>query len=520
MTDRTPPDDAFDDPYGDGDPFDDADDLRDDPFSDVRDETGSPDPFDLEPVLEDEDDYQNTPNSYNVRNIVLIASGGFVLVLVVFLFSMGGSGDPAGRLQVEEGANGLPLEATPPDISLRPVDPNAGLPADDDLAMLLEDPALAQGGYGSYASTAPPPPRSSRGGGAAPAGDREPTYRDLRREAFRAALGGQRPSVAGAPSVPENAAVLGQPQYVVDAAGNVLPLPPGYAEAYQSGAVQQASQWSGGVAAPSGGSNAMRQAETQAQPRFSPFTLAQGTLINVVLETAVHSDVPGLVTFRTTEDVYDRHRRYVLIPRGSQITAFTDEVVGDRLIVDAARLNLPDGRSVDFANAALHDAQGRLGLTDEVDRHTLSRVGAGALQAATGVASTVAGRRVGRRTVVIRNADGSISEVPIADDIEAEAARRGTQGAERSVREATRGALNRPNTIRLNPGLRAVVALHGDVDLGGPYYQTGSVPAGRSPYDVRPQRQRSGATPAFGRPPQIPDPPAVRGPVRTAGVRR
>ncbi len=97
MTDRTDPfDDAGDEPH----------DFRDDPFADVRADTYAADPddpFDLEPVLDD-DEAQNTPNSYNVRNIVLIASGGFVLVLVVFLFSMSGDGTEAGRLQVSDGA--------------------------------------------------------------------------------------------------------------------------------------------------------------------------------------------------------------------------------------------------------------------------------------------------------------------------------------------------------------------------------------------------------------------------------
>ena len=520
MTDRTPRDDAFDDSFDDsfGD-FDGApDDLRDDPFADVRDDAyaaDGTDPFDLEPVLDDED-FQNTPNSYNVRNIVLIASGGFVLVLVVFLFSMGGEGAEAGRLQMEAGA-GVPMEATPPDLSLRPVQADPGLAPDDDLSMLLEDPALAQGGYGSYTSTAPAPqPRRSA---ASTPGDRPPSYRELRREAYLAALGRQR-ALAGTP--PQAPAGLEQGGYVVDAAGNVLQIAPGYAAptAGANGTLQPAAQWSGGVAAASGESGAMRQAGTRAQPRFSPFTLAQGTLVNVVLETAVQSDTPGLVTFRTTEDVYDRHRRYVLVPRGSQITAMTDEVVGDRLLIDASRLNLPDGRSVDFARAALHDAQGRLGLTDEVDRHTLSRVGAGALQAAAGVGAAVAGRRVARQTVVIRNPDGSVSEVPIADDVQDEAVYRGTRGGERAVYSATQSALTRANTIRLNPGLRAVVVFHDDVDLGGPYYEAGQVPAGRSPYDVRPQRGQGSATPVFGRPPQIPAPPPARTPVRTAGARR
>ena len=503
MTDRPDDYDDLDDEYGD-DPFAD---LRDDP---VVAERAADDPFEVEPVLDGED-YQNTPNSYNVRNIVLIASGGFVLVLVAFLFSLGGSGD-AGGPRVDVDTSQRPVEATPPDLTQR-AQPYPTAPPDDDLSALLEDPALSAGGYGTYTTNEPPPPQTRpRSSSSASPSNRPPTYRELRREAFLAALGRGQGRTESPGEAPATAPGGG---YVVDDAGNVYQL--AGTGAPGGGFVQPAVQRP--PAPPSGASAGagMRQATTRVQPQFSTSTLAQGTLVNVVLETAVHSDTPGLVTFRTTEDVYDRHRRAVLVPRGSQVVAETGGVIGDRLLVDAIRLNLPDGRSVDFAAAALHDAQGRMGLADLVDRHTLSRVGAGALQAATGVATTVAGRRAARSTVVFRNADGSTSEVPIGDDVEDEALRRGTNGADRAVRSATERALARPNTVRLRPGLRAVVVFRDDVDMGAPYYPGGAVPVGRSPFDVRPPTSRQPAPP--GRP-RIPPPPPARTTVRTVGAQR
>ena len=504
MTDRPAPDDDGLDPFAD---------YRDD--YDAEPDGGAHDPFDAEPVLAD-GDLQNTPNSYNVRNIVLIASGGFVLVLVAFLFSLGG-GDPDGQLEVAEGANRLPVEATPPDILSRPEAYADAPPPDDDLSALLDDPALSSGGYGTYTSAAPPPPpRTSAPRASAPAassGSREPSYRELRQQAFLAALG-RAPQQAGPGEAPAGA-YAADPYaggYTVDANGVVTPLAP------QGGGVQQVGLRSAMPPAAPPATAAVRQAGTRVQPQFSAFTLAQGTLVNVVLETAVHSDTPGLVTFRTTEDVYDRHRRYVLVPRGSQVVGQAGGVAGDRLRVQAIRLNLPDGRSVDFSDADLHDAQGRLGLADLVDRHTLARVGAGALQAATGIASTVAGRRVGRNTVVFRNADGTTSEVPVGDDVAAEAARRGTAGAERGVQSATERTLSRANTVRLRPGLRAVVVFRDDVDLGAPYYQGGAVPVGRSPFDVRPPTQRRAGAPVPPPGPRVPAPPPARTLVRTAGT--
>ncbi|MEM6925484.1 MAG: TrbI/VirB10 family protein [Myxococcota bacterium] len=495
------------------------DDFGADPFADVRDgdtEAASTDPFDLEPVLDD--DYQNTPNSYNVRNIVLIAAGGFVLVLVAFLFSLGG-GDEAGRLAVDEGANSLPLEATPPDVTMRPVQAGPAYP-EEDLSLLLDDPVLAAGGSGGYGA---PAPRA-----AAPSGPSEPTYRDLRREAFLAAIG--KPARRSVEDMPAGQA---QPAYVVDAMGNVIGPAPGtdipnavYGNAASGqaggpgGGMTQFASQRGGRAAPRGaGGAARRPAGPQAQAEFTDFTLPQGTLINVALETEVNSDIDGVIIARTVEDIYDRTRRHVVIPRGSQIVSVYGggDVVGECLVSTVSRLNLPDGRSVDFSNADLHDLQGRRCLKDIVNRHTGSKIGAGLLQAAAGIGSAVAGRRVRREVVLIRNPDGSTSEVPLADDVSAEAARRGADGANDAVRSSTQRTLERPNTVILRAGLRALVVVTDDIDMGRPYYNFGPVPTGRSPFDVRPSpRTRPAGAPVRPNGPNIPPPPPVRTPVRTA----
>ena len=531
-------------PSGEPDGFDD-DDFGDDPFADYRADTpdaspttfaddGADDPFDLEPVLED-GEFQNTPNSYNVRNIVLIAAGGFVLVLVAFLFSMGG-GEEDGRLAVDGGAGQIPLEATPPDITMRPEAAGDVYAQDEDLSYLLGGD-MASGGGGSYVQSGPAPrpvASSASPGGAA---SREPTYRDRRREAFLSAIG--RPSRRSVEQMPAGG---GQPTYIVDALGNVIgPAPGAGADAAYgqggagyapNGLVQPASAQSGGQRpggrggsswrpGQAGGAPAMRAANVMAEPEFSTFTLPKGTLINVSLETEVNSDGQGVFIARTVEDVYDRTRRHVLIPRGSQIvsTYSRRDVIGSRLNANVERLNLPDGRSVDFDRAGLYDAQGRRGLTDIVHRHTGSRLGAGLLQAATGIGSAVAGRRVRRETVLIRNPDGSTSEVPLEDDLSAEAAQRGANGANSAVRSATEETLARPNTVVLRAGLRGVIVVEDDIDMGRPYYTQGAVPTGRSPYDVRPARRGAGAgPPRIPNGPYVPPPPPVRSSVQTVAA--
>ena len=530
-------DDGFDDDFG-ADPFADVrDDASDASPAAFSSDDGADDPFDLEPVLED-DAYQNTPNSYNVRNIVLIAAGGFVLVLVAFLFSMGG-GEEDGRLAVDAEAGQIPLEATPPDITMRPEAAGDVYAEEEDLSYLLGGD-MANGGGGSYVQSGPAPrPVASAVSSSGAAASREPTYRDRRRDAFLSAIG--RPSRRSVEQMPAGS---GQPTYIVDALGNVIgPAPGAGADAAYgqggagygaNGLIQPASvpsasgtsgartgsSWRPGPAGTPGGA-AMRAANVMAQPEFSTFTLPKGTLINVSLETEVNSDGQGVFIARTVEDIYDRTRRHVLIPRGSQIvsTYSRRDVVGSRLNANVERLNLPDGRSVDFKSAGLYDAQGRRGLTDIVHRHTGSRLGAGLLQAATGIGSAVAGRRVRRETVLIRNPDGSTSEVPLEDDLSAEAAQRGANGANSAVRSATEETLSRPNTVVLRAGLRGVIVVEDDIDMGRPYYTQGAVPTGRSPYDVRPARRGAGAgPPQIPSGPYVPAPPPVRSTVRTVAA--
>ena len=502
----------------------------------------SADPFEAEPVLAD--DEQNQPNSYNVRNILLLATGGFVLLLGAFLLSVGGGSDDESRLAVADGAGQVAPDALPPDLMSGPqLRPGEMPPQGDDLSSLLNDPQVANGGAGGYDTygDAPPAPRSSYqdpgpqqggGGGASQAQrQREPSYLDERKEAFFATLGlPSRRSVRTREDVPQGSYGpngYGAP-YGTPAAQMAYDDPQAYGDASQGGygGPTLASATTGGSVrrppgppqlAPSGASAGFRQAGTSANLPFTPFTLAQGTLIPVVLETSVDSDNEGLLIARTVEDVYDRTRRHVLIPRGSQIVSTYPslEGYGDRVEAQASRLNLPDGRSVDFGQANLYDSQGRRGLTGDVNHHSASRYGAGALLTIAGVAAGVTGRRADRSgSILIQGSDGQIRQVPIGDDIRNESVARGTQSAQATLNQSAQRTINRPNTVVLRAGLRGTVVLQEDIDMVRPYYDSGGlVPVGASPFDnrnLRPLGQGRVAAPVV--------PPSQNG-MRNASVR-
>jgi type IV secretion system protein VirB10 len=105
----------------------------------------------------------------------------------------------------------------------------------------------------------------------------------------------------------------------------------------------------------------------------------QGTRIPVVGLEAVTSDIPGMLTARSTVDIYDSlHQRRVAIPRHTRfIGSYSSEIRPGqtRVLFAFRRMVLPDGRSVDLSAAQGVDNIGRAGIEGDVDNHFLKMFG-------------------------------------------------------------------------------------------------------------------------------------------------
>ena len=104
----------------------------------------------------------------------------------------------------------------------------------------------------------------------------------------------------------------------------------------------------------------------------------EGRMMQAVLETALTGDFTGPARARLTLPVRTADRRRVVIPRGT--VALGDAQAVDsgfqtRLAVRFSRLRFPDGRSVRMGFEGLSSI-GETGLTDEVNRHYRSTLGA------------------------------------------------------------------------------------------------------------------------------------------------
>lgn len=121
-------------------------------------------------------------------------------------------------------------------------------------------------------------------------------------------------------------------------------------------------------------------------------TVAQGTLIAAVLETAINSDLPGYVRAVVSSDVRSFDGSRVLVPRSSRLIGqYKSGVSGGqtRAYVMWTRLIRPDGVSVQLASPAV-DESGQTGLAGSVDNHFMKRFGSALLLSVVGTASAVA----------------------------------------------------------------------------------------------------------------------------------
>ena len=120
-------------------------------------------------------------------------------------------------------------------------------------------------------------------------------------------------------------------------------------------------------------------------PALAPSThlLARGSVIPSVLETALDSDLPGLVRARVSRDVYDTLTgAHVLIPRGAQMVGTYGETARGgqkRFFVSWTDLRLPDGTPVDLQDFSTLGADGAAGVKGKRSTGLLAALGAAVL---------------------------------------------------------------------------------------------------------------------------------------------
>lgn len=221
-----------------------------------------------------------------------------------------------------------------------------------------------------------------------------------------------------------------------------------------------------------------------------PFTLPRGTIVPIALESAVNSQLGGQIAARVTADVKDPTKEHVLIPAGARIVSDygAPSAVGQsRLLVAATRMNLPDGRYVNFRSARATDPLGRAGMEDQTDRHFLSRFGAVGALAVLGAAVNASagparfGQRLPRAPRDSSSGGGDVVIYPPGAgygyggyDFGGAVGRSFAQEINQVLGKILDRQIDRAPTIKLRPGLEGQLLLGEDLDMKHPYYEGGS----------------------------------------------
>jgi type IV secretion system protein VirB10 len=176
--------------------------------------------------------------------------------------------------------------------------------------------------------------------------------------------------------------------------------------------------------------------------------IAQGTLVAGVLETAINSDLPGLLRAVVAADVTAFDGRRVLIPRGSRLIGEyrSGIAIGQtRAFIVWTRLITPAGISIELGSPGT-DALGRAGLTGRVDEHFFKRFGAALLLSVVGSAGQVAANAA---------SSGDALTINAASD------------AGRVAELALQNRVNIPPTIKVRQGTPIRIFVARDLDFGG-----------------------------------------------------
>jgi len=186
--------------------------------------------------------------------------------------------------------------------------------------------------------------------------------------------------------------------------------------------------------------------------RTTGYTITEGTTIAGVLETAINSDLPGMVRAVNSHDVYSHDGSQLLIPKGSRLVGrYQSEIRRGqvRIFIIWTRLIRADGLSV-MINSPGTDPLGRAGLTGDVDTHFFQIFGAAILLSVIDGGLDV-GLEMARR-------QGDNSDTTIIQN---------DRGLNRAAELALQDSIRIKPTIHVDQGTRISILVARDLDFEG-----------------------------------------------------
>lgn len=210
--------------------------------------------------------------------------------------------------------------------------------------------------------------------------------------------------------------------------------------------------------------------------------VAQGTMIRGFLETAINTDLPGIVRAVVREDVRSLDGARILIPKGSRLIGEYKSGLArgqKRIFVVWSRVIRSDGLSAQIASPG-GDRLGRAGLTGEIDTHFWERFGSAIMLSVIGGAAEYVSAlgdtatKSARSISTVDPVTGAVTTITTEPSRTAAEAR--SIAAEKSsailqdiANEAFKESSKIPPTIYVAQGESIVVYLRRDLDFSAFY---------------------------------------------------
>lgn len=210
-------------------------------------------------------------------------------------------------------------------------------------------------------------------------------------------------------------------------------------------------------------------AETAAATGLSNLnmTIAQGKIINAILETAVNTDLPGTIRAIVSRDTYAEAGRDILIPKGSRLigTYNTGIMRGqNRVMIVWTRLIRPDGVDIMIGSPGV-DGLGRAGVEGFVDNKFAEIFSSAILTSALTIAGAVA-------VDAVLPSDGTTTTTPEGNKTTTtspaqEAAGQAVAELGSTAKDVVTRMINIQPTITLDQGTRINVFVNRDLTFPG-----------------------------------------------------
>ncbi len=142
-------------------------------------------------------------------------------------------------------------------------------------------------------------------------------------------------------------------------------------------------------------SNTSAQASIATRVGKLVFMITQGKIIDAVLETAIDSDLQGVLRAVVSSNVYAETGDTVLIPKGSRLIggySFDSDVTRARININWNRIILPHGIDIAISSPGT-DELGRAGIAGIVDNKITSALFSSILLAGVSIGSAVIGQK-------------------------------------------------------------------------------------------------------------------------------